>query len=161
MSYRSYILKVDGQPLSNSFVSVSGVPQGSHCGPILFIITCRDVVAEVTANGVRILIYADDTKMYRVINSIQDVKLLQESIDHLSKWSADNKLLLNASKTYHVSFTRKRVKHFSSSYYIGNNRIATVDSVRDLGVTFDSGLTFAEHIHGIHKKSSGHLWHGF
>lgn len=36
--YRVYTLKVDGRVCSNVFTSTSGVPQGSHCGPLLYLI---------------------------------------------------------------------------------------------------------------------------
>lgn len=144
IAFRTYSLKIDGKVTSNYFTSCSGVPQGSHCGPIPY----------AAGDGVYILVYADDTKMYRVINTREDMAALQTSITKLVEWSTVKKLTLNASKTVHVSFSRKRTLTFQSMYFIGTEKISTMEKVRDLGVMFDSSLTFAPHITAIHQKAT-------
>ena len=53
---------------------ISGVPQGSVLGPILFIIYINDLENEIGSN---ILKFADDTKMFRRVESQEDRHQLQ------------------------------------------------------------------------------------
>ena len=53
----------------------SGVPQGSVLGPILFIIFVNDMPDVVNS---MLLMFADDTKLYRTITSVHDSNALQQ-----------------------------------------------------------------------------------
>ena len=53
----------------------SGIPQGSVLGPLMFVIFINDLPDAVSST---IKIFADDTKMYRQINSDEDRKMLQK-----------------------------------------------------------------------------------
>ena len=77
---------------------ISGVPQGSVLGPLLFLIYINDSVREKLNTGSCVTMYADDLLLYRVINSAEDYKLLQDDINTLAKWVDNNHLTLNASK---------------------------------------------------------------
>ena len=63
---------------------LSGVPQGSVLGPVLFFIYINDLEDGVTGN---ILKFADDTKLFRKVKEIGDKQKLQDDIDKLVKWS--------------------------------------------------------------------------
>ena len=63
---------------------LSGVPQGSVLGPILFLVYINDLEEGVTGN---ILKFADDTKLFRKVKEIGDKQNLQYDIDKLVKWS--------------------------------------------------------------------------
>lgn len=153
ISHRHFTLKSDGKSTDISFESRSGVPQGSHCGPLLFLLMSRDVVSCVVDTLNEMLMYADDTKMFRVVNGLTDMYELQSSIDKLHRWTIDNELPLNSIKTLHVSFTRRKlITH--TQYYIGMDRILRVDRHRDLGVLFDEKLTFVPHVNEIVEKSN-------
>ena len=63
---------------------MSGVPQGSVLGPILFLIYINDLDDNITSN---ILKFADDTKLFRKVNTDGDKQHLQNDLDKLSeKW---------------------------------------------------------------------------
>ena len=78
---------VDGEVSSWKPV-LSGVPQGSVLGPILFLIYINDLEEGVTGN---ILKFADDTKLFRKVKEIGDKQKLQDDIDKLVKWSENGR----------------------------------------------------------------------
>ena len=85
---------VDGEVSSWKSV-LSGVPQGSVLGPILFLVYIDDLEEGVTGN---ILKFADDTKLFRKTKEIGDKQKLQDDIDKLVRWSEKWQMLFNVGK---------------------------------------------------------------
>ena len=85
---------VDGEVSSWKSV-LSGVPQGSVLGPILFLVYINDLEEGVTGN---ILKFADDTKLFTKTKEIGDKQNLQDDIDKLVKWSEKWQMLFNFGK---------------------------------------------------------------
>ena len=85
---------VDGEVSSWKPV-LSGVPQGSVLGPILFLVYINDLEEGVTGN---ILKFADDTKLFRKTKEIGDKQKLQDDIDKLVRWSEKWQMLFNFGK---------------------------------------------------------------
>lgn len=135
---------------SKPYCSTSGVPQGSNLGPLLFLIFINDLPAMMSDS--KCLLYADDLKLYRMINSDRDVVLLQSSINLLALWCAENKLHLNIKKCFVIAYSRKKgmVPH---RYLIDGVPLQNVTFIQDLGVMFDSFLKFDIHITSIINKS--------
>ena len=63
---------------------MSGVPQGSVLGLLLFLIFINDLNDNITSN---VLKFADDTKVFRKVNADGDKQHLQNDLDNLVKWS--------------------------------------------------------------------------
>ena len=74
---------------------ISGIPQGSMLGPLLFLIYVNDLPEMV--NSV-IKLFADDTKLYRSINNESDRILLQKDLDAVMDWSTKWQLPFNTNK---------------------------------------------------------------
>lgn len=144
---REYFLKMGGIPSNISIMPESSVPQGSHFGPICFLLFTNDL------NLDNQLCYADDKKIYRVIRNMDDRDALQRDIDNVAKWSRDHQLNLNVSKTYHMSYGKKK-KNVDCIFTLNHIIIEKCTNVRDLGVTFDSDLTFKPHIQSIARRLS-------
>lgn len=134
---------------SNIFKATSGVPQGSNLGPVLFSIFINDLCQLLPENS---LGYADDIKLFSVIRNAEDCNRLQSYLDMVVDWSYKNKLLLNISKCICLTYTRKRQK-IIFNYHIGNNILCRQDAIKDLGVVFDSQLTFTQHIDAVSARA--------
>ena len=94
---------------SSDWVNVtSGVPQGSMLGPTLFIIFVNDMPNVINS---MLLMFADDTKLYRTINSSQDHNILQNDIDQLFVWGDRSLMSFNLDKCHVMSFVRTSEVH--------------------------------------------------
>ena len=123
----------------------SGVPEGSICGPILFVLFCNDVAQHISSTC---LMYADDMKLSRWIRSPDDAALLQLDLDRFCEWSSAWKLQLNPTKCKAITFTLRK-KPIVSTYSINQTALERVSEIRDLGVILDSKLTFGPHIDSV------------
>ncbi len=104
---RSQTIVVNGE-YSQPAPVISGVPQGSVLGPLLFLIYINDLTDINTKDGAKITLYADDVLLFRIINSPEDFVALQEDIDKIGSWSSANFLTLNRSKCKYMIVSRRR-----------------------------------------------------
>ena len=97
--------------------------------------------------------FCDDVKIFHKITSPKDVITLQKDLDAVGRWSADWRLMLNASKckTFKITLRRNLV---DSSYSINGTKLENVRKIRDLGVILDQKLTFEEHINATVAKAN-------
>ena len=92
---RTQKVKVDNALSSVSRV-VSGVPQGSVLGPLLFVIMMTDIDEELTSATVTS--FADDTRLCQRIASVQDQQSLQAEAEKVFQWAKNNNLAFNPSR---------------------------------------------------------------
>ena len=140
---------------------LSGVPQGSILGPLLFVIFINDICDTISPES-RIALYADDTKLWREINSYNDHITLQNDIDSLHNWSSANKMKFNSNKCAVLSI--KNSKHtadvlpFSTYFYmLGNELIDYTNEVKDLGILINPTLNWSEHFNKLYSKANSTL----
>ena len=121
---------------------VSGVPQGSHLGPLLFNLFINDICDNLVSNS---LLFADDMKIYRIINSDYDSLTLQSDINRIVSWSDTWLLSLNPTKCKVLTVSLKR-NVLTFPYKLNTHALSRVNSMRDLGVIIDQKLNFCDHV---------------
>lgn len=141
--------------LSDPFVVESGVPQGSHVGPLLFLLFINDLGDRLVNS--QILVFADDVKLFYKIETIMDSIKLQSDLDVLSEWAVINKLDLNINKCKYISFNKSKLE-IDFSYTINGIFLERVSSIVDLGVMFDSNLKFDLHLESVTTKARSLLY---
>ena len=129
----------------------SGIPQGSVLGPILFIIYINDLPNEIKSYS---KMFADDTKIFKALYSIQDSTTLQDDLIKLAEWSNIWQLPFNESKCKIIHYGKKNP---NQSYQMNGHLLETVHEEKDLGVTFDSELKFSTHIRNIVSKANSRV----
>ena len=121
---------------------LSGVPQGSILGPILFLIFVNDIPN--TIENSQLYMFADDTKCHRSVSSTSDCYSLQNDLQQLSKWSQDWSMFFNDNKCVLLRFSPKPT-HSAFHYTINNSPISIQEHHRDLGVIMSNNLTWNAH----------------
>ena len=97
---------VIGSATSTRKPVLSGVPQGSILGPILFVLFINDLPNGISS-GTELALYADDTKIWRNILSESDHEALQNDINYLYRWSITNKMSFHPQKCKVISVANR------------------------------------------------------
>ena len=98
-----------------------------------------------------VLMFADDTKISRVIRNKEDYISLQNDLDLLHRWSQQWQLKFNVTKCKYLHFGPA---HFSSPYYLNGSPIDIATSHSDLGILFDDQLKFHDHTAQVSTKAN-------
>ncbi|KAK3086726.1 hypothetical protein FSP39_022531 [Pinctada imbricata] len=107
LSNRLQHVSINGE--SSDWMDVtSGIPQGSVLGPILFVLYINDLPDEVNSE---VYLFADDTKIFKVIGNDTDSETLQRDLDTLTQWSNTWLLKFHPSKCKHLHVSRKGEIH--------------------------------------------------
>ena len=117
---------------------LSGVPQGSVLGPILFLVYINDLEEGVTG---KIMKFADYTKLFTKTKEIGDKKKLQDDIDTLVEWSEKWVMLFNFGKCkcLHAGPWNTGV-----NYEMGGTILSKTVKEKDLGVTMNANMKVSE-----------------
>ena len=143
---------------SSSVLKVhSGVPQGSILGPLLFVLFINDLPLGLS-DGTNISLYADDTKIWRRIDSPSDCMSLQADIDHLNDWAILNKMSFHPSKCKVLPiFLRSNMSFPSFTYHLNNSPLNFVDVEKDLGVDITPRLSWNSQCDRLYNKACQQL----
>ena len=143
-----------GSSLSVSFTNLSGVPQGSNLGPLLFSLFINDLANVLPENC--LLMFADDTKLFKVIHSSLDCLVLQNLINVFYEWCSSNFLTVSIEKCNAISFHRKR-NPLIFNYVLSNKVLERVNEIKDLGVILDSELSFRAQYSDVVRRGNRQL----
>ena len=133
---------------------LSGVPQGSVLGPILFLVYINHIVANLSC---KCKIFADDLKIYMQVGDGQsyqaDQMVLQRDIETLHETAKSWGLYMNLKKCSILRFQRRFHDVPLPTYVLGGEAIVIAHSQTDLGITVDDCLKFHEHACNVTRKA--------
>ena len=116
---------------------MSGVPQGTVLGPLLFSLYINDISSDIESE---IRLFADDCVCYREIKDEGDTMKLQRDIDRLGSWARKWGMRFQPVKCNMMQMRRKRIKNIHASYTLEGTALKTLKVLNNLGVTITSDL---------------------
>ena len=123
----------------------SGVIQWSVCSSQLFKLYINDL-PEVIPPAVKVYLFANDTKLTKIIRTIADCLVLQEALCSAASWSALWQLTLNIIKSILQHLGRSNPKY---NYHLSGLNLESCDHVKDLGITVSKDLSYHKYLENI------------
>ena len=136
---------------------MSGVLQGSVLGPILFILYINDLPDVISCVS---KLFADDTKLYRSVDSYGDSNTIQMDLYELDNWSSPWQMKFNIQKCKILHLGKKTPRNFYLMFDNENKCLSTIKDIKeqpDLGVHMDESLKFEKQISNVVQKANGVL----
>ena len=131
--------------LSEPAPVISGVPQGTVLGPVLFIIMIDDLDSELIHSVASK--YADDTRITAKISNSTEAENFQNELDNIIyPWGPANNMSLNGDKFEHLHIGKNLHQAKNSYKDPMGNVIKEKEHIKDLGVTISDDLTWSKHI---------------
>ena len=151
LSERSQKVVLDGQA-SDPVPVLSGVPQGSVLGPVLFLIFINDLPDNIRSS---VRLFADVCVLYRNIKSPIDRQILQDDLNSLSQWETDWQMKYNVAKCHSMRVTRHLPdKQILFDYTLHQQKLEQVQSAKYLGLTITDNLDWGQHVSEISCKAT-------
>ena len=133
----------------------AGVPQGSILGPLLFLIYIDDIIDEIECE---MFLFADDTSLLEVITDpIQTFQKINRDLTRLHLWSKQWLVNFNPTKTKYIVFSKKPKPPNYPDLFINNTQLQQVSEHTQLGITFNTRVTWDNHIDKNCKKAMNRL----
>ena len=125
---------------------LSGVPQGTVLGPLLFSLYINDISSDIESE---IRLFADDCVCYHEIKDDVDTMKLQRDIDRLGSWARKWGMRFQPVECNMMQLTRKRIKKIHASYTLEGTDLENVESIKYLGVTITSDLRWNTRVSNV------------
>ena len=126
LCYRQQRVVVNGVK-SDWVPVVSGVPQGTVLGPLLFSLDINDITADIESE---IRLFADDCVCYREIKDKEDTLKLQRDIDRLGNWARKWSMRFQPVKCNMMQLTNKKLNKIQASYTLKGTVLENVDNIK-------------------------------
>ena len=159
LTNRKQRVKVNGH-LSSAQPVKSGVPQGSVLGPLLFLIMMLDI--DTSISKAQIGSFADDTKVWHIVRTINDQIEMQNELQVLYQWANNNNLTYNQQKFEHLAYGESNIitEYTNAKDSVINQK----PTVKDLGILFSTSAKFESHIKNLVSEAqrlSGYILRTF
>ena len=130
---------------------VSGVPQGTVLGTLLFSLHINDITADKESE---IRLFTDDCVCYREIKDKEDTLKLQRDIDRLRNLARKWGMRFQPVKCNMMQLTRKHLNKIQAAYTLEGAVLENVDNIKYLGVTITNDLKWNTYISNICTKAN-------
>ncbi|CAB3993735.1 Hypothetical predicted protein [Paramuricea clavata] len=140
---------------SGTLPVLSGVPQGSILGLLLFLVYANDLPHSISGEST-VAMFADDTKCYRPVKDLSDCESLQNDLNNRVNWCTIWKMDLNKSKCGVMSFTRSR-QPVTTNYKLLDSSLKQLCHQKDLGIVVTKDLKWTKQVEEIISKASSML----
>ena len=151
LSSRKQLVLLDGVKSSEKEV-LSGVPQGTVLGSLLFLSFINDLQDVTTSSDARL--FADDCLLYRHVNSQNDSDLLQQDLSALEKWEEEWQMSFHPQKCTVIRIATNQRHVIPTQYTLHGHTLEVVDSAKYLGVTISEDLQWSKHIDNTVSKAN-------
>jgi hypothetical protein len=146
--HQRYFLVKQQDKYTDLFPILSGVPQGSVLGPVLYLLYTSDMPI---TNQTMIATFADDTAILAShANPTKATCNLQRHLDELQLWLKTWRIKVNESKSAHITFTNR--KETCPPVSLNGHNLKQVECVKYLGMHLDRKLTWHRHITAKRKQ---------
>ena len=140
-SSRKQAVGVEGR-ISSLVPVVSGVPQGTVLGPVLFLVHIRGISSNLSP-GTNSSSFADDTRIWRGVKTEEDCVHLQSDLQSVYGWASQVNMMFNSSKFEWIRYAADPDMAPTFQYRGPDlSSIEKKDNLRDLGVRLSSDLSF-------------------
>ena len=131
----------------------SGVPHGTKLGPWLFLLMINDLKFQDVSSWK----FVDDTTISEIVQKAGNSHV-QNAVTHVKKWSAENRLQLNAKKCKELIIDFKYSKHVFDLLAINGNPLNVVKHQKILGLNISSDLQWNIRITETNKKANKRMY---
>lgn len=139
LSNRSQLAAINGDYSLPVWV-ISGVPQGSHLGPLFFVVFINDLINRLSCNC---LLYVDDLRIYSNITRVENANKLQRDLDCVNDWCTQNRMFLNV---LWFLLQKKNIHKNTHDYTLKNNNLArkTIIAIKIINKIYSHLVVFLE-----------------
>ena len=131
---------------------LSGVPQGTVLGPLLFLVYINDLPTVCKTSQADL--FADDTLLYQHIRNYEDSAKLQEDLTALEDWESRWQMSFHPEKCTVLRITTNKQYRRETNYFLHGQRLQVIDSAKYLGVTLSDDLQWEKHTQATAAKAS-------
>ena len=125
---------------------LSGIPQGSVLGPLLFVLFINDLPEAISESDM--FLFADDLKLFKGIFKMEDCHKLQQDLEQVHEWTDKSLLRFHPDKCVKMRIGKSEI--YKQDYTLGSSppiKLRDSDKEKDIGVVIDSNLSFESHMH--------------
>ena len=140
-----------GSSISQRCQIISGVPQGSVLGPILFNAFINDIADLFDPLTCTLKLFADDLKLFTEVTNQNSAANFQSNLNSIYSWSLIWQIGISLTKSFIFEIG---IPHSHQPFSIGTTVLTSPLTIRDLGIIVDPQLKFSNHILEMVKKAN-------